>query len=107
MKLILSLLGLLSACAMSRYSSFGVGPSGAGGSFIAAGVSSAVSRTSGGCYADCPPGTKCNRETGVCDELPCRGRCAHNEHCVRGICQPGPEPTLEVIRDSDAPRRQA
>jgi hypothetical protein len=40
-----------------------------------------VSRATGGCYASCPDGTTCDTATGLCDPLPCRGRCAANEVC--------------------------
>ncbi len=41
----------------------------------------AASRSVGGCYSACPPGTACNQETGYCDALPCRGLCQGNEYC--------------------------
>ncbi|QRN99961.1 hypothetical protein JRI60_13475 [Archangium violaceum] len=41
-----------------------------------------VSRAQGGCYASCYPGTTCNRKTGYCDPLPCRGECLPHEQCV-------------------------
>jgi hypothetical protein len=47
----------------------------------AAVVSAFVSRAQGGCYAGCPAGTLCNPETGLCEELPCRGLCGWNELC--------------------------
>jgi hypothetical protein len=43
---------------------------------------SAVSRSQGGCYASCPPGTTCNKTTGYCDPLPCRGECDPFQECV-------------------------
>jgi len=42
---------------------------------------SVAQRKAGGCYADCPPGTTCNRATGYCDELPCRGLCTNGQLC--------------------------
>jgi hypothetical protein len=33
-------------------------------------TSSAVSRASGGCYADCRPGHRCNPENGLCEPVP-------------------------------------
>ena len=44
---------------------------------------SAVSRATGGCYASCVHGTVCNPRTGLCDRLPCDGRCGSNEYCER------------------------
>jgi hypothetical protein len=43
---------------------------------------SAVSRSQGGCYASCPAGTTCNKTTGYCDPLPCRGECDPFEECI-------------------------
>jgi hypothetical protein len=43
---------------------------------------SAASRAGGGCYASCPAGTTCNKSTGYCDPLPCRGACSPFEECV-------------------------
>lgn len=48
-----------------------------------AATASGVQRAGGGCYANCPPGTECNRATGLCDELPCRGQCGAGERCDR------------------------
>lgn len=45
-------------------------------------ASSGVSRSQGGCYASCPPGTTCDEKTGYCTSLPCRGQCKANEQCV-------------------------
>jgi hypothetical protein len=43
---------------------------------------SAVSRSQGGCYAACPAGTTCNKATGYCDPIPCRGECDPFEECI-------------------------
>ncbi|QRK04218.1 hypothetical protein JQX13_28545 [Archangium violaceum] len=43
---------------------------------------SAASRSSGGCYASCPVGTTCNKATGLCDQIPCRGECDPFEECI-------------------------
>jgi hypothetical protein len=43
---------------------------------------SAVSRSQGGCYASCPAGTACNKTTGYCDPLPCRGECDPFQECI-------------------------
>lgn len=48
---------------------------------IAVGAS-AVSRSQGGCYAACPTGTTCNKTTGYCDPIPCRGECDPFEECI-------------------------
>jgi hypothetical protein len=46
-------------------------------------TASGVSRATGGCYANCPPGTSCNPATGFCETLPCRGQCGPEERCVQ------------------------
>ncbi|MFL5356675.1 hypothetical protein [Archangium sp.] len=48
---------------------------------IAVGAS-AASRSQGGCYASCPVGTTCNKTTGYCDPLPCRGECDPFQECI-------------------------
>ena len=42
---------------------------------------SAKRHADGECYVSCLPGTRCNRVTGYCDAVPCRGECGPNEHC--------------------------
>jgi hypothetical protein len=48
---------------------------------LAGGVS-AARRANGECYVDCLPGTRCNRQTGLCDALPCRDKCNPGEVCT-------------------------
>src|SRR5438309_2171138 len=36
---------------------------------------------SGTCFTVCPVGTKCNAKTALCEEIPCRDRCAFDEVC--------------------------
>jgi hypothetical protein len=67
----------------------GCGGGAAGGAVINAALNtglalgtSAVSRSQGGCYASCPTGTTCNKATGYCDPLPCRGECSPFEECL-------------------------
>lgn len=59
-----------------------------------------VSRAGGGCYASCPTGTVCNARTGLCDTLPCRGRCSSTERCeTTGLlekCVPGAQVDLQI-----------
>lgn len=45
-------------------------------------ASAGVSRSQGDCYASCPPGTSCDKATGYCVALPCRGQCKAHEQCV-------------------------
>lgn len=41
----------------------------------------AKSRSEGGCFTPCVKGTACNKKTGFCDELPCRGECSAHQRC--------------------------
>lgn len=41
----------------------------------------AAERSAGGCIAICTNGTVCNPKSGLCEQLPCRGRCGADEHC--------------------------
>jgi hypothetical protein len=43
--------------------------------------SSVAQRKSGGCYANCPPGTTCNSATGLCEDQPCHGRGGTDQTC--------------------------
>src|SRR2546425_5968960 len=47
--------------------------------------SSAASRASGGCWAVCQQGERCNEKTGLCEALPCRGLCNQGETCDEGF----------------------
>ncbi len=53
----------------------------------------AYERSQGGCIAICTNGTVCNGRTGLCEVLPCRGRCGGDEHCEvtfsESKCMPG------------------
>lgn len=71
----------LSACAGQS----GAIASAAVNSAIAVGTA-AARREAGECYTVCPDGTSCNRTTGLCEVLPCRGRCMADEECIH---QPG------------------
>jgi len=55
---------------------------------------SAISRSMGGCYAVCQQGETCNEKNGLCEALPCRGKCRADESCEEGFfglkCIPGP-----------------
>jgi hypothetical protein len=52
----------------------------AGIGVLAAGVNRKIT---GDCWATCPPGTRCDRDAGVCLELPCRGDCPQGKLCQR------------------------
>ncbi|HEX8825293.1 MAG TPA: hypothetical protein VF794_35595 [Archangium sp.] len=73
-------LGLLAVCLLALVSTSC--SSGAGGAVAWGLAMAAVSRSQGGCYASCVPGTVCNKKTGYCDALPCRGECLPHEQCV-------------------------
>lgn len=88
-------------------------PSAGTAALINAGIGAAAagaSRASGGCYAACPTGTSCNPTTGLCDALPCHGRCSENEHCDNtGLfdrCVSGREggPDIEIGKNPAEPR---
>jgi hypothetical protein len=75
-----------------------------------AAASAGVSRSQGGCYASCPVGTTCNGKTGMCDELPCRGRCSANELCDDTLaggpqCVPSNMPDLLIGKNRDEAAR--
>lgn len=46
-----------------------------------AGTVSGVRRANGECFTICNPGSACNKSTGMCDPLPCGGRCNFDEKC--------------------------
>lgn len=64
--------------------------------------SAVVERGTGGCVAICTDGTSCNTKTGLCEELPCRGRCGQGEHCEQTFaeskCVPGGGPSDVVAQ---------
>jgi len=73
-----------------------------------AAAASGVSRATGDCFASCPDGTSCNRATGLCEALPCRGRCATNERCELNPverCVPLSEVELKINRQPEEPER--
>ena len=49
---------------------------------IATGVA-ASNRSEGDCYTWCAEGTRCNPETGLCESIPCGGKCKPGESCDR------------------------
>ena len=52
----------------------------AGVGVLASGINRKIT---GDCWANCPPGTRCDRENGICVELPCRGECPSGKRCER------------------------
>lgn len=44
-------------------------------------TASAIRRASGECYTPCNPGSVCNKGTGLCEPIPCGGRCSFDEKC--------------------------
>ncbi|MBL8957056.1 MAG: hypothetical protein JNK82_40155 [Myxococcaceae bacterium] len=110
MRLMATLL-LLCACAEAKKQvRLGVGGSGAYapgqsgnvgsndpiGAIGAAVGAAAASRATGGCIASCPPGTKCNEQTGLCDTMPCRDQCKADELCQNERCVPMLLPGLKI-----------
>ncbi len=76
---------------------------GSGGNAVNAAVNTAAAlgaaayqRSEGGCYANCPPGTHCNEDTGYCDRVPCEGRCRPGEVCRETVMGEQCEPWDEV-----------
>lgn len=46
-----------------------------------AGTASGVRRAQGECYTPCNPGYTCNKSTGMCEAIPCGGRCGFDQKC--------------------------
>jgi hypothetical protein len=46
-----------------------------------AATAAGVRRANGECFTPCNPGFACNKSTGYCDPLPCRGECRQDERC--------------------------
>jgi hypothetical protein len=70
-------------------------------------VASAVNRAAFDiCYASCLDGTACDRATGVCVPLPCRGRCPGGSRCKavegRETCVFGEAPDSAPQRSTGA-----
>ena len=71
-------------------------------------AASGVSRSQGGCYAACAPGTACDPSTGYCVALPCRGQCKAHEQCVEdgiksqciALSLPGGQVTVEPPKEA-------
>lgn len=74
---------------------------------LAGGVS-AARRANGECYVDCLPGTRCNRQSGLCEALPCRDKCGPNETCdetITGIrCIPASQLTVQSTKGAQVTR---
>jgi len=63
-------------------------------------------RAAGGCIAICTAGTVCNRTTGLCEPMPCRGECGPNEHCEQTFsgekCVAGGPTSVEALVKGNA-----
>jgi hypothetical protein len=59
-----------------------------------------ASRAAGGCVAICTGETFCNQRTGLCDALPCSGKCGAGEKCAQTLtdirCVPEGTPAVET-----------
>ena len=77
---------------------------------LAGGVS-AARRAGGDCYVDCLPGTRCNRQSGLCETLPCRDLCGPNETCdetITGIrCIPASQLSVQSPKGAQVTRTGA
>jgi len=64
-------------------------------------------RAAGGCIAICTAGTACNRATGLCEPMPCRGECGPNEHCEQTFsgekCVAGGPTSIEALVKGKTP----
>lgn len=100
------LFAMLAACvaqfrpvSANPYEPSRVTPGGSGGAGPTAAVavaSSVTRRLEGDCYVPCLRGTQCNKESGLCDPLPCRGECKENERCDESGFIPRCVPALEI-----------
>src|SRR5262245_60014744 len=76
----MALAGGLVACGGKNAAAYNAAAVTAGIGVLAAGVNRSIT---GDCWANCPPGTACDRPRGVCVELPCRGQCPDGKKCQR------------------------
>jgi hypothetical protein len=77
---LLALVLLPFACGGDNARTYQAAGATAGMGVLAAGVNRSIT---GDCWANCPPGTRCDRAHGVCVELPCRGECPVGKRCER------------------------
>jgi hypothetical protein len=75
----LTLLLLLAACRTGNVSQM----TGAATMTSLAIGAAAASRAAGGCIAICTGETFCNPKSGLCESLPCQGKCGSGEHCAQ------------------------
>jgi len=74
----------------------------------AAVTASAISRANGGCYASCPPGTRCDPKEGLCESIPCRDQCSTDEVCeVNAISERCVPKTAGALLDLRGPPASA
>jgi hypothetical protein len=87
-----------------------LGCANAGGAVATAAVNTAIAATASGvrrangeCFTPCNPGTQCAPGTGLCEPLPCGGRCRPDETCERTSvsdrCVPSAELKLRGVAD--------
>jgi hypothetical protein len=81
--------------------------SGAAATSAAALGAAIAERAAGNCIAICTAGTACNRNTGLCEPMPCRGECGPNEHCEQTYsgekCVAGGPTSVETFVKRNAP----
>ncbi|HYY53295.1 MAG TPA: hypothetical protein VE755_10500 [Myxococcales bacterium] len=71
----------------------------------------AASRAAGGCIAICTGESFCNAKTGLCESLPCRGKCSFGEHCAQTLteirCVPDGTTGVEAARAAGSSKAPA
>lgn len=78
-----------------------------GGTLVNAAVNTAIGagasaarREAGHCYTACDEFTRCDRETGYCVPIPCRGQCHAQERCMKDGAS---ERCVPVVEATGAP----
>jgi len=97
---------LLGACTTGKLGSTNTLGGAAATSAAAVGAALAE-RAAGGCVAICTAGTACNRTSGLCEPMPCRGECGASEHCEQTFsgekCVAGGPTSVETLVKGKTP----
>jgi hypothetical protein len=98
---------LLGGCTTGRLGTGSETLAGAAATSAAAVGAALAERASGNCIAICTAGTQCNRNTGLCEPMPCRGECGPNEHCEQTFsgekCVAGGPTSVETLVKGSTP----
>jgi hypothetical protein len=98
---------LLGGCTTGRLGTGSETLGGAGATTAAALGAAIAERASGNCIAICTAGTTCNRNTGLCEPMPCHGECGPNEHCEQTFsgerCVAGGPTSVETVVNRNGP----